>query len=99
LPHVASLVSVLAALQLLDFFRPVYLTMSHRFWESTVFKVDYPLFSSLLVLTLVVAIWILSHKPWAVLLPLIEGVTLLIFDPPTRALVLSSSSFKNLEMA
>jgi hypothetical protein len=89
LPYVASLVTVLAALQLLDYLRPVYLSMSHRFWESTIFKVDYPLFSSILVLTLVVAIWILSQQPRAVFLPLIGGVTLFIIDPPTSLAVIS----------
>ena len=52
MPYFASPATLQAALQLLDYTKPVYLSMSHRFWEITSFKVDIPLFLPLLIFTL-----------------------------------------------
>ena len=89
MPYVASLATVLAALQLLDYLSPEYLTMSHRFWESTVFRVGFPLFAPLLAFTLVTAIWILSRRPRAVIPPLIGGLSLLVLDLGSALAVVS----------
>jgi hypothetical protein len=89
MPYIASLATVLAVLELLDYLSPEYLVMSHRFWEITSFKVDFPLFLPLLVLTLAIVIWLLFQRPRAVLLPLIGGLSLLVLDLGSALAVVS----------
>jgi hypothetical protein len=88
-PYAASLVTLLATLQLLEFFSPEYLTTSHRFWQSTAFKVDVPIFLPLLILTLVLAMGIAAKEPRYLIPPLISGLSILILDLGTTLAVVS----------
>jgi len=89
MPYLLSLETVLAVIQLLDYFSPSYYIQKNRFWEETTFRTGAPLLGPIVIFTLLMIFWILAKNPKWVILPSLGFISFISLDTATSVALVS----------